>query len=189
MNPLDDCWVPTPEDLANHMVSLLKIVGTNQKVLEPSAGEGALVTALYSLDVFRLRVVAVEPSPERFTKLCKVAKSCKSATADCQVLQADFLTINPDNFLSFDAVVLSPPFHSENDPTADITHVRHAYSFLRPGGRLVAIMHPRLLDGSSQSQTFLLGLRRFEIEYLPRGTFPTHPHVEAVLLAHTKEAP
>jgi len=37
---------------------------------------------------------------------------------------------------SFDRVVMNPPFSGR----ADIAHVRHAHSFLRPGGRLAAIM-------------------------------------------------
>ena len=32
MNELDDCWVPTPEDLVNHMVSLARIIPTQPHV-------------------------------------------------------------------------------------------------------------------------------------------------------------
>lgn len=197
MSPLDDCWVPTPDDLANHMVSLAGFSPRTRtrtgepelevfRVLEPSAGMGSITEAILHI-ASPVHVVSVELDLGRY----EVLKNRKLfAGRSCQTtILGDFLRLNQENLGEFDAVVMSPPFHSENDPTADITHVRHAYSFLRPGGRLVAIMHPRLLDGSPRSQTFLLGLRRFEIEYLPRGTFPTHPHVEAVLLTHTKEAP
>jgi 16S rRNA G1207 methylase RsmC len=51
------------------------------------------------------------------------------------VHQGDFLHCNGD-LGKFDRVVMNPPFADQ----ADIDHVTHALSFLKPGGKLVAIM-------------------------------------------------
>lgn len=51
--------------------------------------------------------------------------------------RTDFLTITPDKWgRQYDAIVMNPPF----ERLQDIDHVRHAFRFLKPGGRLVAIM-------------------------------------------------
>ena len=51
------------------------------------------------------------------------------------VAQADFLTIPPPPGGYVDVVLMNPPFAKR----ADVHHIRHAFQFLRPGGRLVAI--------------------------------------------------
>ena len=52
-----------------------------------------------------------------------------------RVTQGDFLDMQPTP--RYDRVVMNPPFAAGN---LDIDHVLHAYEFLKPGGRLIAIM-------------------------------------------------
>lgn len=158
------------------------------RILEPSAGEGSLLFALRARGLSHPHVTAVERDPERYSNL----KASLPLFDRMQVtlLGGDFLSLQPVQFPDFDAVLMSPPFCNDADPEdtmPDITHVRHAWSFLRPGGTLVALMHERVLYGSSRALTFLLGLERFSLEYLPKGTFAPHSDVAAVLLSTTKE--
>ena len=50
------------------------------------------------------------------------------------VIEGDFLAQN-GNLGKFDRVVMNPPFQNG----ADIKHIQHALTFLKPGGRLVAL--------------------------------------------------
>ena len=54
------------------------------------------------------------------------------------------------NFLStthkYDVIIMNPPFENHQD----IEHVQHAYSLLKPGGRLVAIMAGNKREDSNQ---------------------------------------
>lgn len=117
---------PTPPELAARMVELAEIE-PGHRVLEPSAGTGALCRAV--LSAARADVVAVEISPRLVEAtrgngvLCRVDFRC-----------ADFLAYNGD-LGTFDRVVMNPPFANG----ADIQHIEHAASMLRPGGVLVAL--------------------------------------------------
>ena len=97
-------------------------------VLEPSAGEGALCLAILE---YTGAVVAYEIDEKR-------AQTCTSRAAVAPY-RDDFLTVEPR--AEFDQVVMNPPFAKR----ADVKHVMHAMKFLRPGGRLVAIMSAGIL--------------------------------------------
>lgn len=112
----------TPAALARRVVLMASVEG--KRVLEPSAGEGALADACREAGAEQ--VVCVELAGES----CKVLKS-KGYIA----IKDDFLSISPVNYFS-DRVVMNPPFSNRQD----LKHVRHAMKFLKPGGRLVAIM-------------------------------------------------
>jgi predicted RNA methylase len=96
-------------------------------VLEPSAGEGALIAAL---PAGVTRIVAFENDP-------RAAKILRAAFPRVTLLEEDFLQ-SPGGEPRVDRVIMNPPFADG----AEIEHVRHAFSFLKPGGRLVAIMSP-----------------------------------------------
>jgi 16S rRNA G1207 methylase RsmC len=124
---------PTPEDLAQRMAEVADI-HEGQRLLEPSAGLGAIIRAMIRrpngtkppvwLDV---RLVAVEISFD----LCAALRAAfPSQDVHCK----DFLTCNA-NLGTFDRIVMNPPFANG----ADIKHILHAKMMLNPGGRLVAI--------------------------------------------------
>jgi protein-L-isoaspartate O-methyltransferase len=113
---------PTPDHIARRMVELAEI-GPEHRVLEPSAGTGALLRALPPCG----SVVCVELD---FHLAAGLARDWP------EVYQADFLDQSPSAFLGrFDRVVMNPPFGK----AADIRHILHALDFLTPHGRLVAI--------------------------------------------------
>lgn len=102
------------------------------QVLEPSAGEGELVQNLLDRGA---RVTAIELDGD----LCQRALSGFEKRWGIEVIGGDFLAFDEgiDDPWA-DAVAMNPPFGGG----ADMDHVSHAYKFLKPGGRLVAIMSP-----------------------------------------------
>lgn len=121
-------FYPTPAALAARVVELASI-GPDDRVLEPSAGQGAIAELL---------------PPDRTV--------CIEASAlHCAVLRAKGLTTVHGDFLAWHAeipptrVVMNPPF----DRGQWCSHVEHAAVVIAPGGRLVAILPasaPRRLE-------------------------------------------
>jgi 16S rRNA G1207 methylase RsmC len=70
----------------------------------------------------------------------------------------------------FDRIVMNPPFADQQD----IRHVRHALGFLKPGGRLVAIMSAGVTfreDRLAREFRALVEDRGGTIEELPADAF------------------
>jgi type I restriction-modification system DNA methylase subunit len=113
----------TPPALANRMVEVADIQPKHY-VLEPSAGRGALVGAACHI-ADKANICAIEIDESLWSMW---------AGAFGETRYADFLSIAPKP--RFDRIIANPPFSQQSD----IHHVRHMISFLKPGGRLVAIM-------------------------------------------------
>ncbi len=147
----------TPEDVALRMVQIAK-VKTGMIVLEPSAGEGAIATAIE-----RAGGVAscVEIRPEAVAKLKSLGM---------EVVEMDFLKYNTTR-REFAVILMNPPFSNNQD----IQHVTHALKLLKPGGTLVAIMSPGFTTDSNISirKDFAAKVRLYNgtWEALPAGTF------------------
>ncbi len=125
---------PTPAGLAALVVETAQI-GPGIDLLEPSVGTGRLLDACFHMNGAGFtgepkagRTVAVELS-------YSLASGIRGRYPLAEVVAGDFLEQN-GNLGKFDRVVMNPPFADSQD----IAHVRHAYGFLKPGGRLVAIM-------------------------------------------------
>lgn len=113
---------PTPAEIAARVVEFADIE-PGQLVLEPSAGTGALLKALP--EGHRAHAVEINEA---------LAQGLRERFPHCPVACRDFLEI-PASSCAFDRIVMNPPFQNG----ADIKHIRHALTFLKPGGRLVAI--------------------------------------------------
>ena len=156
---------PTPPGLAARMVDLAGLA-IGMRVLEPSAGTGRLLEALPGIVPFgqvrqtALQVVAVEVNAALAARL---ACSGLAGTVRC----ADFLQCSADagDLGLFDAVLMNPPFAQG----ADIEHITHALTMLKPGGRLVALC----ANGPRQSASLrpMVEARGGEWEDLPADTF------------------
>lgn len=152
-----DQLFPTPAAIAERMVELAGIE-PGQRVLEPSAGTGRLLQALQGITT-PADVVAIERSHE-------LAQLLRCAGQAGDVRCADFLAVTPDQLGErFDAVLMNPPFAD----AADIKHIEHAVSFLKPGGVLVAIC----AGGPRQAARLepLVDRLRGVWEPLPAGSF------------------
>lgn len=171
-DPKDADFVQTPITLASHMADVGR-VRRGHKVLEPSAGLGRIANAAIRMGA---SVTCIELSEKRCAEL---------ELQGFGVICGDFLKQQPagDAGGDFDVVLMNPPFSRQQD----IDHVRHAYKFVRSGGRVVAIM--------SAGVTFRQNRKTVEfrewvkdlggtIEDLPEGTFKAEgTMVRAVMVA------
>lgn len=151
----------TPAELAGRMVDLAN-VGPGSKVLEPSAGPGSLVRALLAANVPARNVTAVELDPAHRPALTALV-------GPDRFVSGDFLEVElPDE--PVDAVVMNPPFTN----LQDCDHVRRAFAWLRPGGRLVAVMSEAGFTHASRKAADFrewLDDKLVEVADLPAGTF------------------
>ncbi len=149
-------FFPTPSPVVNRLLELAEIQ-PGMRVLEPSAGTGAIALAIACItppDCIELmeanyKVLAGEPSLGL-------------------VRRGDFLEQPPEPV--YDRVVMNPPFARQ----ADIKHVRHALGFLKPDGLLVSVMAAGITFRDNKlTRDFreLVGDRGGEIEPLPDGAF------------------
>jgi hypothetical protein len=113
-----DGFFETPPAVVKRMTEL---VWPSGKVLEPSAGLGAIVD---HLPIEKTSILCIEKNTQRVADLKE-----KGYTVQC----GDFLTMTPGKF---DAIFMNPPFEEGQE----IDHVQHAFSCLAPGGGLVSVM-------------------------------------------------
>lgn len=156
VRPGDLGWFPTPTPLALDLVARSD-VRDGMRVLEPSAGEGAIALPLRCAGA---KVTCVEIDEGRVRTLRKHGFD--------DVCLGDFLALPVER--KFDRVVMNPPFGKR----ADVLHVRHAFSMLAPGGRLVAIMSAGVTfrdDSLAREFRALVAASKGSIETLPEKTF------------------
>lgn len=114
-------YFPTPEAVRAVMFDHAELKA-GLKVLEPSAGGGAIADDLRSAGCV--------------VDCCEVSPSLR------EILQAKDHNIVDHNFLNlvefgtYDRVIMNPPFEKGQD----IDHVMHAFKMLKPGGVLVSVM-------------------------------------------------
>jgi SAM-dependent methyltransferase len=142
----------TPEAVAKRVVELADVQNCN--VLEPSAGHGALIDQILTYD--GAQVVAVELN-EEFAKHLDDKYGMRIG-----LVCGDFLEMKTE--AGFDRAVLNPPF-SKNQW---ISHIQHAYKFLKPGGKLVSVTPDSL--SNKKFQDFVLD-KRWESEDIGVGAF------------------
>jgi len=114
-----DGFFETPAEIVELMVDLVKPTG---KVLEPSAGLGAIAD---NLPIPKDQIFCIEKNEQRTKILSGKGYS---------VLCADFLEC--EMYSEFDTIIMNPPFEEGQD----IDHVRHAYSCLASDGSMVSVM-------------------------------------------------
>lgn len=119
-------YYPTPEAMADYLVSCAGDI-EGLRVLEPSAGNGALVGAVRRRFP-RVPIAAIEVSPLR----CKVLRE---RFPDAVVRESDFLDVT---CMSASVVFMNPPFSGGRWRA----HLDHAIALLRSnaGGQIYAIV-------------------------------------------------
>jgi len=118
----------TPAKIADKMASLLEGIGINAKILEPSAGLGALIKAVEKWCKF----------PQ--IDFCEIQEVFYEKLTDYNHVGTDFMEYNPGSV--YDAVIMNPPY---KNGLAE-KHVDHAWDCLKPGGRMVALVGRRAAD-------------------------------------------
>jgi predicted RNA methylase len=122
-------FYPTPQVVVDRLMSE---AGAEPGLswLEPSAGDGALVRGILATDPGHITAIEIDPD------LAGALGSVLSED-DGLVMRGDFMTERAEDWTPLvDRVLLNPPFRGG----ADVDHVLHAFDFLEPGGRLVAVM-------------------------------------------------
>lgn len=167
----------TPPALADRLVAALDLrpSAIGPGILEPSIGAAALALAAVRALGEQVRITGYEiDDSTRIKAGLALQGRCWSA-----VQTADFLTIEPTP--SFDAVLMNPPFSGGQD----IAHVTHAIRFLRPGGRLAAIMWPGWQTARTKAavafRALLETMDEYDTEDISAGTFDD-TNVRTVLL-------
>lgn len=134
-NKKDFQFFATPDEVINLMLTKASIQLTDN-ILEPSAGQGAIV--------------------DRIISLCNRVDMCEFMSENRQILEnkgyknriicEDFTKLNFD--YKYDKILANPPFTKNQD----IDHVLKMYEHLKPGGRIVTIMGPSWVKGSQKKQ-------------------------------------
>lgn len=147
----------TPASIADRLVELADI-NYNDTVLEPSAGQGAIVKAIHRAHPYRT-VCGYELMAVNQTFLSKIERF--------ELLGSDFLK---ECTCQFDVIIANPPF-SKNQ---DIDHIYKMFEYLYPGGRLVSIasIHWQFAGGKKET-AFHKWLEKNNAEILPleKGAF------------------
>lgn len=121
----DPNFFPTPQKLAERLCEMAG-VQKGDRVLEPSAGSGAIAKA----------VLATGASVDCYELQWHLVEELQAIGSDhIDVAQANFLEINPDLTEKYSAIVMNPPFCRGQD----VAHIQHAFKFLSPGGVLVSV--------------------------------------------------
>lgn len=141
-------------------------IRVGQRILEPSAGRGALLTAICVAlggwtNAGSTSFFAVELDPTS-------AKYLTVAFPMTFVIQGDFLKLGDDGAEiaenSFDRIIMNPPFTRGTDGK----HIKHALRFLASGGLLVSVV-----AGGDRQERFadLAGSRTWYAKSLGAGAF------------------
>jgi hypothetical protein len=171
----------TPRALADCVVAKVKLKH-GCRVLEPSAGAGALIEA--AMHVAAVDVEAYDIDATVQDRLSAVGVGAAALTGGSLVVRIqDFLTVAPSP--TFDAVIMNPPFSGGQD----MQHVTHAIRFLKPSGRLAAIMWPGWQTATTKAavafRALLATMADVEVEDIAAGTFDD-TDVRTVLLSLRK---
>lgn len=167
----------TPRALAERVAKHANLT-PGMRVLEPSIGEGALVAAAVA-ECPRLSVTGYDTDE---VVIIKVATA--EWRAGVKLVCTDFLTVAPEP--TYDAVLMNPPFTGG----ADMAHVTHAWKFIKPGGRLVAITALSWRYARTKAAIAfraLLDATPHEVEDIEAGTFE-HTAIPTLLLVMRKPA-
>lgn len=126
-------FYPTPHEVIRRMIA----IATNGqasclagwRVLESSCGDGRIMKEVAG---FGGRPYGVEVDH---------ARAEQARALGFPTLRGNFLGIGPDtehtgSFRDFDLVLMNPPFYGRHYAK----HVRHALRFLKPGGKIVAVL-------------------------------------------------
>jgi hypothetical protein len=149
-------FFPTPRPAIDEMLNRADIQDGHD-VLEPSAGKGDI------MDGIRDRHPGANTlGIEIDSTLRDIVKKKQHTVAD----DTDFLQHKGE----YDRILMNPPF----EKMADVDHVRHAYTLLKPGGRMVAIMSESpFFNSQNKAAEFRNWLEQVggEAEQMEEGSF------------------
>jgi len=167
-------FFPTPKAVATTLCRFAEVEKAN-RILEPSAGQGAIVDAIRLLNQ-SARIDCYE--------LMEQNQDILSKRVHLNLVGDDFLKARPQPI--YNCIVANPPFTKNQD----IDHVRHMHAFLAPGGKLSSVMSKHFTFSEGKKETeFRDWLEEVgaDIVTLPAGTFKeSGTMIETVIVTITK---
>lgn len=141
-------FYPTPKDLAERMVNLIK--NPEGMVLEPSAGNGALIDAYRKhFHTYSRSVHCIEINSERQATL---------KGKDYEVIFDNFLDFNP--LTPYSVIIMNPPFHN------GAKHLMKAISVCNAGGQIVCLLNAETIKNPyTKERRALLSLLKKQAIY------------------------
>ena len=154
----------TPSLLADELVFQAQVEPWHD-VLEPSAGQGAIIEAI-------LRIQLERKNPIDYCELMPVnqlimEKKIKGGL-NAKFINADFLTLEPTK--RYDRIIANPPFQNNQD----IAHIMRMYDFLKPGGILVSVASTHWQKSENRKEIEFrdwLKSKKNDIDEVPAGSF------------------
>ena len=138
----------TPPELADFAWSWAKAGGSHASVLEPSAGDGALLKAVMRSPGFCWRATAVEIDPRRIEALSALRDAGNHVRLN--VASADFLTF-PTFGERWELGFSNPPYEGR-----EIFATEHLERAAQVCDRVVAILQNQLLHGQARAKFWRL---------------------------------
>lgn len=152
----------TPELVVNRMVDLAEIK-PGMSILEPSAGDGAIADGI---NISGVELTCIENDPKLYKILLENLGYLEGHLhANTHVLFKDFLQHDG----KYDRVLMNPPFIR----LSEIGHIKHAFSLLKQGGRLVSVASSGVTFRREPTAIHFRKLvdENGRIEQLPAGSF------------------
>lgn len=137
----------TPQDIAEQVASYARYNWhetpskvLKSRILEPSAGKGALISALkqYHGNILVDCYEAFEPN----VKYLK-----ENLSENINFLGSDFLQAKDEEI--YDCIIMNPPFNNKQY----VDHVMKAWKMLNKSGKLIAIVPPSWQNNSNKKET------------------------------------
>lgn len=147
----------TPANLADELVRIADI-GNHDTVLEPSAGQGAIIRAINAVSVV---------TPDCYELMDLNVKMLAKTELRYNLVGEDFLNHTGK---TYSRIVANPPFTKNQD----IDHLLVMYECLSRGGRLVCITSESWVTGSQKKQAdFRVWLEKVgaEVIDIEKGAF------------------
>ncbi len=147
----------TPDGLCDELVILANIQ-KEHTVLEPSAGQGAIIKAIQRH----------LPKSVDYCELMPINQTFLKKIPNTTFIAEDFLTMKGKGL--YDRIVMNPPFSGNQD----ILHVRAAYELLKKGGRLVSITSTHYKLSTNKKETeFMNWLKevKADVRLIEAGAF------------------
>jgi 16S rRNA G966 N2-methylase RsmD len=167
-------YFSTPKEVAYEMFNVILPLEP-LKILEPSAGQGALIEALQDFAPYVEHEITAIELDEINAEILR--------QKGIEVIQGDFLYQEPMPI--FDVVYMNPPFNIKGNKNTYLRHIEHAISFLNEYGSLVSVV-PSSMEYSSQGKEFMKKhggyLKRHDGNFKSSGT-----SVSTLLYYMTKE--
>lgn len=140
----------TPDDLADELVKLANLDGPGKyldgwgyhRILEPSAGQGAIIKAIHRFHDSPTLVYAIELMGTNSMILKKIENVRLSS-------KPNFLDISTDPDHQYERIIANPPFTKNQD----IAHIYKMYEVLKPRGRMVSIASLHWRNSSNKKET------------------------------------